>query len=91
MEDILCWPPLLMPLFQFVTTDKWWPLKAKALPILTCNMTKASDQIKEFKGKKIVRPSGGLEDVLKGQTPPPPLYAIVRNFQTPSPLLLRTS
>ena len=34
---------------------------------------------------KFFCPSGRLADVLKGQTPPPPLSAIVRNFQTPTP------
>ena len=38
----------------------------------------------EFNGKKFC-PSGSLADVLEGQTPPPPLSAIVRNFQTPTP------
>ena len=39
---------------------------------------------RKFKGKNF-RPSGALEDVLIGQTPHPPMSAIVRNFQTPTP------
>ena len=44
-----------------------------------------SEKLMEFLKKKKFRPSGGLADVLKGHTPPPPLYAFVRNFETPSP------
>ena len=35
--------------------------------------------------KKNFRPLADLSDILKGHTPPPPLYALVRNFETPSP------
>ena len=66
--------------------------KGKGLrPLLDLPVICPKHQIKEVKGKKVLRPSGALEDVLRGQTPPPTPVRNCTQFSNPLPLLLRTS